>query len=164
MLLWHQVETGFCSIYSSSSEGFTLQTDSSACFLSHATCEKCEVAALGVSPRVNCIINPQAVKRQAWMEFTLEPSLSHRHNLALCTRVSDMSLLINPQPYLRENVITQIFGSQLPSRDFFQADMSACGSSSSLFHFLSHVFFCVWVGGGQCHAPKTADVAEDFSL
>lgn len=55
-----------------------------------------EVAALGVSSRVNCIINPQAVKREAWLEFTLEPSLSRRHNLALCIRVSDMSLLINP--------------------------------------------------------------------
>lgn len=58
----------------------------SACSAAHATSEQCEAAALGISSRVNCIVNPQAVKRQAWLEFTLEPSLSHRHSLALCVR------------------------------------------------------------------------------
>lgn len=77
--------------------------------MSHATSEQCEAAVLGISSRVNCIINPQAVKRQAWLEFTLEPSHSHRHNLALCVCVSDTTLLISPQHYLRENVITQIW-------------------------------------------------------
>lgn len=151
MLLSHQVETGFCCIYSSSSEGFTLQTDSSACFLSHATYKKSDVAALGVSSRVNCIINPQAVKRPAWMEFTLEPSLSHRRNLASCIRASDMSLLIKPQPYLRENVIAQILAHSCLQGILFHADTSACVFSSSLFHFLSHIcFFSVEGGALPC--------------
>ncbi len=48
---------------------------------------ECKVSPLGISSRVNCIINSQAAKRQAWLEFTLEPSLSHRHNSALCMRL-----------------------------------------------------------------------------
>lgn len=48
---------------------------------------------------VNCIINSQAAKRQAWLEFTLKPSVAHtRPNTALnIVCVSDMTLLINQQ-------------------------------------------------------------------
>ena len=68
------------------------------------------MSVLGISSRVNCIINSQAAKRQAWLEFTLEPSLSHRHHSALCVCVcvcvfvSDMTLLINQQCYLLEEM------------------------------------------------------------
>lgn len=59
-------------------------------FNSHAeSYRECKVNMLGISSRVNCIINSQAAKRQAWLEFTLEPSLSHRHNSALCVLVCE---------------------------------------------------------------------------
>lgn len=86
---------------------------------------------LGISSRVNCIINPQAVKRQARPEFTLEPSLSHGHNLALCARVSDTTLIIRPRLYLRENAISQMPALQLHSRHFNQSDAGV-----SLWRFL----------------------------
>lgn len=125
MLPRHQVEIGSCCIYSSSQRGS----------VSHATCKQVEAAVLGISSRVNCIINPQAVKRQAWQEFTLEPSLSHRHNLALCVRVSDTTLLASPRRYLRENVISQILAhsciQETPS-----SLTHACVFAASFFHFL----------------------------
>lgn len=112
----------------------------SVCSVSHTSSEQCEATALGISSRVNCIINPQAVKRQAWLEFTLEPSLSHRHNLALCVYVSDTTLLISPQCYPRENVISQILAHSC-IQGMSSSLTRLCLFGASFFHFLSHVCF-----------------------
>lgn len=119
----------------------------SACSVSHTTSRQREAAALGISSRVNCIINPQAVKRQTWLEFTLEPLLSHRHNLAL----SDTTLLISPQRYLRENAISQILAHSC-IQGISSSLMRVFVFGASFFHFLSHVcglFFVFWRGAGQ---------------
>lgn len=136
MLPRHQVEVGSCCIYSSSQRGS----------VSHATCEQVEAAALGISSRVNCIINPQAVKRQAWQEFTLGPSLSHRHDLALCVRVSDTTPLAGPRRYLRENVISQILARSCIQETFIQSDARMC--LCCFLFSLSLTFLCFFFNGG----------------
>ncbi len=67
---------------------------------------ECKTSVLCISSRVNCIINSQAAKRQAWLEFTLGPSLSHRYNSALYVYVCvcQMTLLITQQCYLFEEM------------------------------------------------------------
>lgn len=120
------METGLCCIYSSF-RGVP-----------------CHTLQGGISSRVDCVINPQAVKRQAWLEFTLEPSLSHRHNLALCVCVSATTLLIRPQRYLRENVIMQILAPS--SGHFIQPD--ACMCLWCFLFSLSLTCLGVFFGGG----------------
>lgn len=140
MLPRHQVEIGSCCIYSSSQHGT----------VSHATCEQVEAAAPGISSGVNCIINPQAVKRQAWQEFTLGPSLSHRHNLALCVRVSDTTLLASPPGVICVKMLSRRFWLAAAFKETPSSLTRACVFAASCFHFLSH--FCVFFLMGGCWA------------